>query len=172
MTLTQPGKAVNGQIPQEASCTRAAAIPLPEETFLLAGNQVARKSLSLPHHPGWQPRALRWPAEAARAEGTPRTRTGRWINRAKRIHSAWPLHSPRGGPVLRLPGEPVGSAWSALGRQRKCGLVQMPVVVVAVGSVSSPLRGSEPWTGRVKVSEAPNATSRNGVSYQFRGRYV
>jgi hypothetical protein len=40
--------------------------------------------------------SVRSPPEAARAEGPPRTRTGRWINRAKRIHSAWPLHCPLG----------------------------------------------------------------------------
>ena len=40
---------------------------------------------------------LRLPPKAARTAGPPGTRLGRWINRAKRIHSAWPLHSPSRG---------------------------------------------------------------------------
>jgi hypothetical protein len=43
---------------------------------------------------------LRLPPEAARTAGPPRTRTGRMNQSREAHHSAWPIHSPRGGRGL------------------------------------------------------------------------
>jgi hypothetical protein len=104
------------------------------------------------HHPAWPPGRLGLPPKAAPAEGRPKARLRRWINRAKRIRSAGPHHSPKGGPALEGACEPGTDGWRSRQPVGAKGLPQSKHghVLNALTCRFAPLAGLEPATLRIR----------------------
>jgi hypothetical protein len=65
----------------DVACTAAAARASEDSQAI---RHKAEGAKACGHHPGWQPGQAEIAAEGGAAEGPPRSRLGRWINRAKR----------------------------------------------------------------------------------------